>query len=356
MRFWILVSFLMMAAMTLSGCQNEPMIDGKKVSEWVDLLRHDDWTVQSQASDKLGRLGAVAIPFLKRSLQSKDPAQRRGAVIALGKIGEPAKETVKWLLARIAREEMAIIRAEIIRSLVRIDPAEPKVMEEFKKRLQDESSEVQEAARLALEQMEKKASAARAPEPAASSAPELLALRDAVAAEALKRMPGVRVGLVAEVVRESRRAAVVWPAVREGKIQDENLVAMVFEQKGNDGWNPLGDPVRLSQTGAVEKLSTALGGADRQRVVQPCGVPKEKLVEYLKEWSCSFKTAVTSGKDAEAMTAYENLGKAFSFSLMAFDNRMLKNLIEGKFCDGQWSLDQLELRSCGEGMVIGAIR
>ena len=338
---------LMLGAYPL-GCSSEPEIDGKKVTDWVALLRSEDWTMRDKAQQTLARMGKDAVPYLKRMVRGTDPTMRRSVVITLGKIGPPAEEVVPVLLRRMKVEKVAVIRAEILRTLAVIAPRAPGVPEEFQKRLRDVDAEVRDAARAGLEILEKPD---KQPEPDAradavdEAGPEKkkkeeLMLRDAVAAELGKQ--GISFGLVAEVVRASRRAAVVWPAVKEGKILDDDIVAYVFERRGKDGWELVAGNLGLSGGGGANKLAEALGGADQQRVVRPCGVPGDDLPGYLLQKAKVFQKALEDGKPEEAMVAYEELSRAFSFRKVAYDDMLPEMLIKGAFVDSPWKFQPIE--------------
>jgi hypothetical protein len=319
-------------------------------------------------------MGPPAIPYLVRVLHGKDPTTRRGAVKALGRMGGQGKEGVDPLLKRIAREEVAVIRAEILAALKAIDGANPRVVQEFQKRLRDREPEVQDAARRAL-----------APEPApgdsgaapGSAAKEGLELREAVTG----RLGSPAFGMAAEVVREKRRAALIWPLRPLGETQGNELVALVFTQQAAGGWVPEGQPVNLAGGDAATRLAAALGGADKQRVVKPCGVAREQLSAHLKQWGCAFQAARKDGKDEEQARAYEELARAFSFPLVAYNDLLLKALEQGGTCSPEWVIDpacaaetcafehrmpdgsrgptaggQVVLQACGEGWVIAEVR
>ncbi len=367
-----------------AACDSEPEVDGRTVTEWIGLLRHEDWEVQQEAQDALARLGPEAVPYLKHSLRFKDSALRRGLVRTLAQIGPPAAEAVPMLLSVISREKVAVIRAAILRALAAIAPRDEDVRAEFKRRLRDVDADVRRAARAGLERAEAAAAPPQPAEPAgageradagpAADKPRELALRAAVAEVLAAEQPGVAFALIAEVERGKRRAAIVWPGMKAGRVLDDDLVAWVFERRGEDDWR------RLQQVGPLRSdapvvLSEALGGADGQRVVRPCGVAREKLAAYLAEHGAAFAGAREAGEGAAAMRAFEKLSRAFSFGLAAHGDRLTEMALKGTF-DQPWEIDtadagswvpvvmrsgdesvsgRLELRPCGGGLVIGAI-
>jgi hypothetical protein len=361
----------------LSACQKEPEVDGKPVSEWIALLRHDDWSVQGQAIGVLVRMDSAAVPFLIEALQSRDPSVRRGAVAALGRIGAHAAPAKDALLRRIAREEVPPIRARILEALLAIDPGAAEVRQEFTKRLRDREEEVRDAARRALEALSPPpkppapADAGRGP-----AAEEGFALREAAAAEVEKIAPGTAFGVVAEVVRENRRAIIVWPAIRAGKIIDDDRVAFVFARQGDGPWVLQAGNLLVSAQDGPEKLSAARGGADQQRLIRPCGVPRAELAAYLRAQGCAFRDALRAGEAGRAMEAYEKLTRAFSFPMAAYSDLLPKWLSQGRLCEPALVLDpacsgascrftlgegetaepgSAALQACGSGEVIAEL-
>ncbi|NMB74644.1 MAG: HEAT repeat domain-containing protein [Myxococcales bacterium] len=360
------------ALVLLCACNKEPELDGRPVSEWISLLRHDDWSVQGQAISVLVRLDSAAVPFLVEALQSRDPSVRRGAVTALGRIGPHAAPARDPLLRRIAREEVAPIRARILEALSAIDPGAAEVRQEFNKRLRDREEEVREAARRALESLEppKKPEAAAA---RAAAGEEALLLRQAAAAELEKLAPGTAFGVVAEVAREDRRAVIVWPAIRDQKILDDDLVAFVFSRQGDGPWTLQAGNLLMSGKDGPARLAEALGGADKQRLIRPCGVPRAELSAHLRTQGCAFRDALRAGEAAQAVQAYEKLTRAFSFPLAAYSDFLPELLSKGGFCETVYEVDsgcagatcrvemrsgeqvkasQVVLQACGGGEVI----
>ena len=371
----LLGSLLVLGA---AACDSEPEVDDRTVTEWIGLLRHQDWEVQQEAQDALARLGTEAVPYLKRSLRFEDPTLRRGLVRTLAQIGPPAADAVPMLLSVISREKVAVIRAAILRALAAIAPRDEEVRAEFKRRLRDVDEDVRRAARAGLERAEAAAAPPQPAEPAAAGPvadePRELALRAAVAEILAAEQPGVAFALVAEVERGKRRAAIVWPGMKAGRVLDDDLVAWVFERRGEDDWR------RLQQVGPLRSdapvvLSEALGGAEEEQVVRPCGGGRNELAAHLAEHGAAFARAREAGDGAAAMRAFEELSRAFSFRLAAHGDRLTEMALKGAF-DQPWEIDttdpgswvpvvmrsgdgsvsgRLELRPCGGGVVIGAI-
>ena len=383
-RKLFLVTLAVLIPALLAGCVNEPEIDGRKASAWVSLLRHQDWVVQEEAEDALARLGPKAVPYLKRGLKAKDPTLRRGIVKTLGKIGSGAKDTLPILLSIISREEVPVIRASVLISMAQIDVKDEKVQAEFQKRLLDVDSEVREAAQAGIDALKpppepvKPKLDPKTPDKDVPPAPQVVKyeLRAAVRKALDKKRAGVAYGLVAEVVRAERRAAIVWPAIVDGKIIDDDIVALIFERQADGGWTYLSEVGPLRGKQAATTLSEALGGADDQRIVRYCGVARAELEAHLNDNGKAFADALAAGKADEAMAAYERLTRAFSISQAAYDDTLPELLSKGAFSSG-WKLNtagegqliacegtvggkiingQLELRPCAGGFAIGAFK
>ncbi len=376
MRRAIAVFFAAFVCLSGAGCSNTPEIDGKKVSDWIALFRHEDWAVQAQAIDAVARLGEPALPYLRRNLPAPDPALRRGAVATLGKMGKPALKLVPELLKRMKVEKVAVIRAEILKALANIDPKAEGVPQEFKKRLRDMDPDVREAARAGLLKLNPPKPAPKKAAPGGEQAGRnvVYQLRAAVAEQLASS--GVAFGMIAEVKREGKRAAIVWPALKGGKIVDDDIVAFVFEKK--DGkWNLASGNMKMSDSDGPARLTAALGGADKQQVVRPCGVGEEMLADFIGEHGKKFTEALAAGKDSEAVGIYEELTRAFSFSLVAYNDALPEMLAKGVFGGEGWKLEiskdkksaamsvqlagktqtgRVQLGKCGGGMVISGFQ
>jgi hypothetical protein len=367
-RLWVLVMSLL--AVFGCKCEDDMKVEGKTLVEWVGLLRHADWSTQVEAQDKISRLGPRAVPYLSKMVWAKDPTLRKGVVATLARIGPDARDAIPTLLKRMKVEKVVAIRAEILFALAAIAPQAEGVKEEFTKRLRDMAVEVRAAAERGLKKLEPPTPEEQKPDQAGESGEKAeFVLRGEVSK--IEKMQGVGFGLVAEVVREKRRAAVVWPAVKSGKILDDDIVAFVFEQAGGE-WKLVAGNIGLSGGPGANKLSEALGGADKQRVIRECGVDRDKLAVYLEEKGKGFKEALASGRVDEAVTAYEELTRAFSFRLVAYDDMLPEMLINEAFSDPPWKIElkekgpvpveiqvkgkkaqgRLRLGTCGGGTVI----
>ncbi len=369
-----LVLVLVLLALFGCKCEDELEVEGKTLVEWVSLLRHADWATQVEAQDKISRLGPRAVPYLSKMIWAKDPTLRKGVVSTLSRIGPDAVKAVPALLKRMKVEKVAAIRAEILYTLAEIDPRAEGVKAEFTKRLRDLAAEVRVAAQRGLKRLEQpepgdvEKGAPGGAKPEEAEVKEGFVLRESVAE--IEKMQGIGFGIVAEVVREKRRAAVVWPAIKDGKILDDDIIAFVYERTGGD-WRLAAGNIGLSSGQGANKLSEALGGADKQKVIRECGVERDKLAAYLEEKGKAFREALAAGDADSAVRAYEELTRAFSFRLAAYDDMLPEMLINQAF-EPAWKLDlstkglvpvdatikgkpvkgKLRLGSCGGGTVI----
>jgi hypothetical protein len=375
----IILGTLLLGSLSLLslGCRSEPEIDGRPLGEWVNLLRHQDYGMQEQAQEALARFGAGSLPYLKRALKTTDSTMRRNATRTLARMGPVAREALPEMLMRLGREKVPLLRAELVTAMAAIDPADAGVREAFQKRLRDQDEDVRRAAQAGLDRTDPAKQAK--PEPAPDiSAPfeDSLVLRESVALALQQKHPGALAGLVAEVARAERRAAILWPAFADGKPLDDDVVAWVFSRQGASGWGLVAEVGPLRGEQASGRLAEALGGADGQRVVRPCGVPREELSAYLHTWGQAFASAQAAGRLEEAVSAYEKLSQAFAFPLVAFDDALPEMLLKGAF-NQPWKLDlsvpgelvpvemslgervqqgQALLRPCGAGLVIAELR
>ena len=80
------------------------------------------YNTQVHAAEALANIGGPAVPALIKALDAKDAATRRGAAMALGKIGPRAKPAA-LPLAALAKDEDTLVRIEAVTALARIDPA-----------------------------------------------------------------------------------------------------------------------------------------------------------------------------------------------------------------------------------------
>ena len=369
--------------LSMVGCSREPKIDGRSMGQWMSQLRNPEWAARNHASDVLAREGAKSLPYLAKYLRADDPGTRRAVVETIGKMGELARPEVPALLRHLAVEQVAVIRAEILKTLLAIAPQGPEVAAELNKRLRDESPDVREAAQaalLAIASAQKPAAeaavnAARSPgvSTSAEDLEELALLRDAVQAH-LKAQP---FGLAGGVLRDNRRAALVWTGLKPGTREPRGIAALIFEQEGSGAYGFQREVTDLARPDGSERLSGALGGADKQRLVRACGVPRDRLAALLGEQGRAFDERLAAGKGQEAMAAYEELTRAFSFRLNVYQDLVPRMLAERSFVNPGWKFSvapegdnlpvelsskgvvtkgQLRLEPCGPGLVIAEVK
>lgn len=112
------------------GVSEELIIDAlrecrlRKVPSLVDAsvvpLQHDSFLVRMETIRILGEMGDKRIvPQLMLSLDDHDPLVRKEVAIALGKLGD--RGSLGYLNARMLKEEMVDVRAEIKNSIERIN-------------------------------------------------------------------------------------------------------------------------------------------------------------------------------------------------------------------------------------------
>ena len=319
-RLVTLISLLaLLGAAGLLACSSQPEIDGKGIYDWITLLRHDDLSMQEKARDALARMGPPAFAYLQRNLANKDPAIRRGVVMVLGRMGSKAKPLVADVLKALSREEVDIIRAEIMRTLVAIDPRAPGVEETFRKRLRDRSAEVRRLAQQGLDKLAPPRQPARQAASAAQRVPELQ-LRATLA----ENLSGQPFALLGEVEREPLRAALVWLPQDSGKNGDR-IQVFLFRRRGSQ-WLEEGKPFVLTGQQGATHLTAVLGGADKQRLVRPCGIAADKLAAYLVQWGNQFDQARRDNDSARMAASLEKLSRAFSYRLVAFEGVMFQLL------------------------------
>jgi hypothetical protein len=332
----LLVLMAVLLAMFGCKCEDELEVEGKTLVEWVSLLRHSDWATQVEAQDKISRLGPRAVPYLSKMVWAKDPTLRKGVASTLARIGPDAEKAIPTLLKRMKVEKVAAIRVEILVTLAEINPKAEGVKEEFTKRLRDLAPEVRVAAERGLKKLEAPEPAEKKPEePESPAEPQEFVLREQLAK--IDKLQGIGFGVVAEVVREKRRAAVIWPAIKDGKILDDDIVAFVYERAGGE-WKLFKGNIGLSSGQGANKLSEALGGADKQKVIRECGVERDKLAGYLEDKGKTFKEALAAGDAASAVQAYEELTRAFAFRMVAYDDMLPEMLINQAF-EPAWKMD-----------------
>jgi hypothetical protein len=189
------------------------------------------------------------------------------------------------------------------------------------------------------------------------------------------RFPGKTVGIAAEVELGDLRAAIVWPMLEGGGFVDDEIVAIAFARDGRRGrWRPHGEAITLSTKGGRDALRGLLGG-EALVVDRRCGLEKESLAAHLNDQLAAFKAAHARGDAPAAVLAYEELARAFSFELIAYDDVLPEWLIaattDGGITldlrpgdNGEWYAAEIQLGDqvergrvplvrCGDGWVLG---
>lgn len=134
------LAFGTLCALLLSGCglpgegaSAEPLLEGRRVADWLQDLRDSDTTQQEEARQALGQLGPGdrrAIPTLARAVSDDKVEVRIVVVQALSRINHPdgraaivkAMQDPDRTVSRLAVRAYA----KLERSLVPIAKTEPK--------------------------------------------------------------------------------------------------------------------------------------------------------------------------------------------------------------------------------------
>jgi HEAT repeat protein len=103
--------------------------------------------VQFHAAEALAGIGEPVVPKLGAALKARDAATRRGAALALGKIGPKAGSAAPDLAALLS-DEAGLVRIEALTALSRVDPAA--AVKALPPLLNDENYAVRHAAAAAL--------------------------------------------------------------------------------------------------------------------------------------------------------------------------------------------------------------
>ena len=107
------------------GSAQEPVADGRRLSEWVADLKAQAPQVRNAAAYEISGLGpaaAPAVPALIEALSDPEPTVRFPVTVALGEIGAGAKAAVPKLKEMMEEENNDEIAAAARRALRRIDP------------------------------------------------------------------------------------------------------------------------------------------------------------------------------------------------------------------------------------------
>jgi HEAT repeat protein len=108
------------AAAFPTGPKKEPEVDGKKLSEWAEVLSSDDVVQRQGAVLALAKFGPEAAPVLAQALTDKQLVNvRLWAAHALGKMGPKAKAAAPQLEAAL-KDEVGLVRIEAARALWKV--------------------------------------------------------------------------------------------------------------------------------------------------------------------------------------------------------------------------------------------
>jgi HEAT repeat protein len=157
----------MLAAIVLGGRSigapagdKEPMVRGKPVSEWIDLLQKSPRAGERQgAAVALGQAwpNKANIAALGDALDDKDGNVRLAAAAALKNHGPAAAAATPRLLARLKdTEEKAVVRGVIAGALAVIAPADKGAIAALTEALEDKQLLVRGHAALALHTIDPK--------------------------------------------------------------------------------------------------------------------------------------------------------------------------------------------------------
>ncbi len=108
-----------------AAAANEPVADGRRLSEWVADLKAQAPQTRNAAAYELSGMGpaaAPAVPALIEALSDPEPTVRFPATVALGEIGPAAAAAVPTLKKMMDEEINDEIAAGAKRALRRIQP------------------------------------------------------------------------------------------------------------------------------------------------------------------------------------------------------------------------------------------
>ena len=108
-----------------AAAPNDPVTDGRRLSEWVGDLKADAPQVRNAAAYEISGLGPAAAPAVPALIQAlDDPAAsvRYPVTVALGEIGPAAAEAVPRLKKMMDEELNDEIAASAKRAIRRIKP------------------------------------------------------------------------------------------------------------------------------------------------------------------------------------------------------------------------------------------
>ncbi len=189
------------------------------------------------------------------------------------------------------------------------------------------------------------------------------------------RLAESEIALIARATLGDRQAAIVWPAFKDGTLQDAEIIALAFQRSGLR-WLPIGERVTLSQSDGRRELAALLGGQDFT-LRRSCGRDLDALVDGVQDDLKAFAQARKRGEPAAALDAYKHYAESFAFDAIALDSRTTEWLIAASDDptfelqlqtddDGDWltadivrrgqsKRARLPLVRCAGGWALGAI-
>jgi hypothetical protein len=181
-----------------------------------------------------------------------------------------------------------------------------------------------------------------------------------------ERLGASSFAVVGEVERGDRRAIIVWPGLGKGG-EPAAPAAHVFRAEEGE-WKPVGDPIDLRIQGSGP-LAEALGSGE-QRVARDCGLPEDELAAHLQMHGKAFAEALDAGDSKAAISAYEQLARAFAWEHVATSTLLLDLLLtpapkswycgaKGCTVESAWEsrrrLQTFGHAECGGGKVVGDV-
>jgi HEAT repeat protein len=116
---------LLLAALIVAGCgpSGPPLVHGKPVAHWLEVLKRPNALERRKAVQVLGNVGGAdpaVLPALTGAVGDRDAGVRGEAVLALLKMGPPAREAAPALRAA-EKDPDPRVRQYASRALERIE-------------------------------------------------------------------------------------------------------------------------------------------------------------------------------------------------------------------------------------------
>jgi hypothetical protein len=118
-----LFSAILIATTGLASCANllqEPILDGKPVSFWIDALSGIDSDARQHASGILARSGETVVPHLVQAMKRDNSQLRLSIIDILRELGPDAKEALPSLAALLQDSNLSL-RVNAAYAMVKID-------------------------------------------------------------------------------------------------------------------------------------------------------------------------------------------------------------------------------------------